>query len=741
MVGRRFAGHCGALAPPVEQVEVATFGRACLILALGIALYGIGASLYGARSGRGVWVDSGRRSVYALAGVLTVAFAILDAAFIRSDFSFAVVADHSSTTTPFFYRAAAAWSSQEGSLLLWVWLLSCWSSLALFLTRRRLREVAPYAAAVLCGFAAFFAMLLVFFASPFSTLAHAPVDGAGLNPLLRHPSMMVHPPMLYSGYTLFAIPFAFCVGALVANRLDAEWIRSTRRFSLAAWAFLGIGILLGARWSYAELGWGGYWAWDPVENASLMPLLTGTAFLHSVMIQEKRGMLKAWNASLVLATGVLAILGTFLVRSGVLQSIHAFGASTLGVPFVTLIALLSVGSVALIVWRRRQLSSEHRLDSLFSREAVFLLNNLVLVGLCFVIFWGTFFPLISEAFSGQKASVGPPWFNRYTVPLALILVLLSGIGPVIAWRRASGAHLRRNFAAPAIAALATVGALLPFGVGAKPFALAMFAAAAFVLVAVGQEFWRGVRARQAMSSDSAPRALVSLVRRNRRRYGGYIVHVGMALLFVGVAASSAFQHARDVRLTPGQSARVGGYDVHYQRATFDVAHDSHHTGALLVLGAKVDVSKGGRHVATLRPARGYYPSQDVATTGVVGRFFNGESISQVALRAGLGRDVWAAVQPDTSALQPLIAEADRRFATARPDVALFLAGTLAAKYAKSPPPATFRLIVSPLVTWIWIGGLFVLLGALTAVWPPPRGQRQVSAAYSARLARELDPAA
>src|SRR5690348_14517445 len=370
-------------------------GRACLIVALGICLYGIGASVYGARSGRREWVASGRRAVYALAGVAVVAFVILQSAFLRSDFSFALVTSHSSTTTPAFYRATAVWSSQEGSLLLWLTLLSLWSSLMLFVTRRRLREIAPYATAVLLGLGGFFAMLLVFYASPFDrTIGPVPAEGVGLNPLLRHPSMMIHPPMLYSGYTLFAIPFAFAIGALVARRLNSDWIRHTRPFTLTAWFFLGLGIVLGARWSYSELGWGGYWAWDPVENASLMPWLTGTAFLHSAMIQEKRGMLKVWNVSLVLATGILAILGTFLVRSGILESIHAFGASTLGVPFLLLIAVMTASSVYLVASRAPQLKAEHRLDSLLSREAVFLLNNLVLVLLCAVIWWGTFFPLI-----------------------------------------------------------------------------------------------------------------------------------------------------------------------------------------------------------------------------------------------------------------------------------------------------------------------------------------------------------
>jgi cytochrome c-type biogenesis protein CcmF len=722
---------------------VATLGRACLIIALGLAVYGAGASIYGARKRKQAWIESGRRAVYALAGVTTIAFAILIAAFLRSDFSFGVVVDHSSTTTPLFYRATAAWSSQEGSLLLWVFLLSAWSSLILWLLARknRLREVAPYATAVLCGLAGFFTFCAVFLANPFTTIANPPLEGAGLNPLLRHPSMMVHPPALYSGYTLFTVPFAFAIGALIANRLDAQWITSTRRFALAAWFFLGLGILLGARWSYSELGWGGYWAWDPVENASLMPWLTGTAFLHAALIQEKRGMLKVWNVSLVLATGVLAVLGTFLVRSGILDSIHAFGASTLGVPFVLLIATMAAGSIGLVVWRRASLRSEHRLDSLFSREAIFLLNNLVLVGLCFVIFWGTFFPLISEAITGKKASVGPPWFDRYTVPLALILVLLSGIGPVIAWRKATVANLRRSLAIPLAAGLIVPAVLLLAGVSGHPAALLMFAAAAFVLATVGQEFWRGTAARRAMTGDSPPGALLALVRRNRRRYGGYVVHAGMAVLFVGVAASSAFAHQRDVRLSPGQTTKVGGYDVRYVKPTYAVANDKRDTGAIVSLGAVLDVSKRGKHVTTLNPSRGYYPSVDVAQDGPVGRFYNGESTSEVGLQAGLRRDLWTAVEPDTSRIERLAAQADKRFPDLGPAPSLFIAAKLAQSYAKSPPPATFRVIDSPLVTWIWLGGLIVVAGALIVLWPAGlRARRSLRAGYPAGVARELGSA-
>ncbi|MEA2290250.1 MAG: cytochrome c-type biosis protein CcmF [Solirubrobacteraceae bacterium] len=724
---------------------MAIVGRACLILALAVCVYGVAASLYGARARRSEWAESGRRAVYALAFLATVSFAVLEIAFLRSDFSFGVVASHSSTTTPAFYRGAAAWSSQEGSLLLWLWLLSLWSSLVLFLTRRRLRDVAPYATAVLLVFGAFFSALLVFSASPFQTLAVVPQEGMGLNPLLRHPSMMIHPPMLYSGYTLFAVPFAFAIGALIVRRVDAEWIRATRRFALGAWFFLGIGILLGARWSYAELGWGGYWAWDPVENASLMPWLTGTAFLHSVMIQEKRGMLRVWNVSLVLATGTLAILGTFLVRSGILDSIHAFGASTLGLPFVTLIGVMIAGSIALVVTRRDILRSEHRLDSLLSREAAFLGNNLVLVGLCFVVFWGTFFPLISEAVTGTKAAVGPPWFDRYTVPLALVLVLLSGIGPVIAWRRATAANLRRAFLWPGAAVAVTLVVLLAAGVTGSVPALIMFMAGAFVLTVVAQELWRGVGARRAMAGEAPPLALINLIRRNRRRYGGYIVHVGMAVLFVGVAASSAFQQARDVQLSPGQKAEVGGYEVTYVRATAGIGQRD---GRLekISFGAVLDVRRDGRKITTLRPEKGYYPSQDARGLGPVGRFFEGEATSEVGMKAGLGRDLWTAMSPDVGKLRPIIDRGDKAFANVEGKIppemeAMFLGQAirgLVERYRSQPPPATFRVLSTPMVAWIWIGGLIVFAGGLVAMWPTADARRgRVRAGYAARLARDL----
>jgi cytochrome c-type biogenesis protein CcmF len=713
-----------------------TLGRACLVLALVIAPVGALASLYGARARRRDWVAVGRRSVYALAAVLTVAFCVLEAAFLRSDFSFQVVATHSSVDTPLFYKAAAMWSSQEGSLLLWVWLLSVWSSLVLFLTRNRLRELAPYATAVLLGFATFFGALVVFLANPFQPLNPVPADGTGLQPLLRHPSMMIHPPMLYSGYTLFTVPFAFAVAALLTRRTDAAWIRATRRFGLAAWCFLAIGILIGARWSWSELGWGGYWAWDPVENAALMPWLVGTAYLHSFMVQEKRGLLKAWNVSLVLAAGVLAILGTFLVRSGILQSIHAFGGSTLGTPFLGFIAVLVIGSVALVASRRADLRPEGvRSYAPISRESIFLLNNLLLVGLCFVIFWGTFFPLISEAITGEKASVGPPWFDRYTVPLAIALVFLSGLGPLMAWRKTTLSGARRSLQLPAAFALVVVLLLIALGAGHRLSALALFGCASFAIAAVGQELWRGVSIRRATSREAVPVALVALVRRNRRRYGGYLVHFGIALLFIGVAASSAFQHVRDVRLSPGQSANIGGYDVRYVRATGAVSPEK------VTLGAVLEVSRQGGQVTTLHTTRGYYPSSD-PDAGPVSQYFDGDSTTEVGLQAGLKRDIWTAVQPNVGAMQRMISGIDKRFPLAQGDMQRFLLDAIAQRYVHAPPPAAFRLIVSPLVEWIWLGGIVLGIGGLIALWPPPRAVRRRTPArsWASRLGQELSKA-
>jgi cytochrome c-type biogenesis protein CcmF len=709
-----------------------TFGRASLLLALGLALFGIGAFVYGARRERPEWVAAGRRSVFALFAVLTAAMAIIEIAFARSDFSFQLAATHSSTTTPRLYKLTSMWSSQEGSLLLWVWLLSGWSSLAMVVARKRAAALLPYAGAALLVFAAFFLGLSNFFANPMSALSPAPVEGTGLQPLLRYPAMAIHPPMLYSGYTLAIVPLAFAVSALISGRVDATWLRQTRRFALGSWLCLTFGILLGARWSWSELGWGGYWAWDPVENAALLPWLTGTAALHSLMVQERRGTLRVWNIFLALATGILAVIGTFLVRSGVLESIHAFGASTLGLPFVAFIALLIATSAGLIAWRRDALRSEARLDSLFSREAVFILNNLVLVGMCLVIMWGTFFPLISEAVTGRRAAVGPPWFGRYTVPLAIALVLLSGIGPLLAWRGSEWRSVRRSFVIPAglAAAIMLVAVIAPLPWSLRAFAL--FAAAAFTIGAVSQESWRAARARQRSTGRTLPFAAAGLIARNRRRYGGFLAHAGFAVMLIGVAASSAFKHVTDVRLSPGQSASVGGYDVRYVRAT------AGYNAEKLSLGAVLDVRRDGKHVATLRPSRGYYPVADAERFGTLGRWFEGESTSEVGLRAGPRRDVWTAVEPDLQPLQSMIHGIDKRFPLAGPKIEPLFLQALSERYRLDPPKAAFRFIVSPMVLWVWIGGLTAVGGGLIAIWPA--GARRRVRSPATKRARSAAPA-
>ena len=716
---------------------MAGVGSACLAVGLFTALYAAAASIYGAVNGRREWVTSGRRAMYCLAALSVTAFAVLESAFLRTDLSFKLVAEGSSTDTPTFYKVTAMWATQDGSLLLWATLLAIFASVVLFLTRGSLRDIAPWATAVLGGVAFFFLLLMVGWENPFDTLAVPPEEGNGLNPLLRHPAMMIHPPMLYTGYVGFSIPFAFAIGALIARRTGADWIRATRRFALVAWIFLGTGILLGALWSYSELGWGGYWAWDPVENASLMPWLVGTAFLHSIMVQEKRGMLKVWNVSLICATFVLALLGTFLVRSGILDSIHAFGASTIGVQFLVFICLVVSLSVGLILWRLPDLRSEAKLDSLLSREAFFLLNNLVLVGLCLVILWGTFFPLISEALTGTEETVGPPWFDRLTTPLAIVLVLLTGIGPVLAWRRVTPSALKRILLVPVLFTALVLVALLAFTNAADSTAsLVMFCFVAFVLAVIGQEFWRGTAARRVMTGEAWPRALARLMGRNRRRYGGYLVHVGIAVLFLGVAASSAFIDRQDVRLSPGESFEMDGYTVTYREATAKLGGDSSGTGAPISFGAVMDVKKGDESY-TLRPARNFYSSGD-PSLGTISRFFEGEATSEVDVRWGLRQDFWLAVRPDIASLEGPIREADAKFSDAPGDVQALIIAALSERYRNDPPPAAFRAISSPLVAWIWIGGAIAVLGALIAVWPVPEARlRRVRALYSARLGREL----
>ena len=639
-------------------------GAACLIAAPVACLYAIGAAILGARRADRRLVDSSRRAIYALCALLTVCVVVLEAAFLRSDFSVALVADHSSTTTPTGYKLTAMWSSQGGSLLLWAWVLSIAASGVLYLTRRRHREVVPWATAVLAGIGLFFTCLMLFAdgASPFARLDPAPAEGVGLNPLLRHPMMAIHPVMLYSGYVLWSIPFAFAIGALdrapARRELDPHHppLRA-RRLDLP-----GIGVLLGSRWSYSELGWGGYWGWDAVENASLMPWLVGTAFLHSMMVQEKRGMLKVWNVSLIVATFALALLGTFLVRSGILESIHAFGASTVGGPLLVMIALVVGGSAALIVSRLADLRSERRIESLASREAVFLINNLLLVGLCVVIFWGTFFPLISEAITGERSSLGSPWFDRYTAPLAIVLVLFTGIGPLLAWRRVSAGRCGGWCGAPLAVAVGgdrrDRAAHRRAGGAARPGAVrvrllrarrARGGVLARGLGPAGAQR-RGPAARARAGHRSQPPALRGL---HRPRGDRDPVHRRRRVL--------ELPDLRGRPAAPGRLRRGRRLHDHLPRA--DELHRQRGAAAHVRRRCSRSSATASRWRRSTRRAT---TTRTTAAEPTVRGFFEGEATSEVGRRTQASGDLWTAMRPDLSSFDEFIEGSDRRIAAAPP---------------------------------------------------------------------------
>lgn len=688
-------------------------------------------------------VETARRCMFALAAFLLGAFALAELAFARSDFALDLVARYSSLDTPTLYKFTAIWSSQSGSLLLWVTMLSLYAALVLRTVRGRLVASTPYAIGVLGAVAVFFLALLVFFESPFAALTTVPQDGAGLNPLLRNEMMAVHPPLLYAGYVGFSIPFAFAIGALVSRDTGPEWIRATRRSAMLAWTFLAAGLLVGSYWGYSELGWGGYWGWDPVENAALMPWLTGTAFIHSVMVQERRGRLRVWNVSLIIATFVLALIGTLLVRSGILQSIHSFGASTLGPAFTALVAVVLLSSAALVVTRLDSLRSPPRDTALLSRETFFLLNNIALVGLCFVVLWGTFFPLISEAATGTAASVGPPWFAQTTTPIGFVLVFLAAMGPLVVWRRTPLRALGRAVAFPAGLAVATVIAAMVLADAQSSVAgLALFALAALLIGVVVQEYARGARVARQLHGGSRFNGLRRAVALNPRRYGGYLVHAGIALLFAGAAASSAYDTRNDLRLAPGQTASIGSYDVTYKRPTATLLDDPANTGAAITLGAELVVRKDGRRF-DLSPRRNYYESTDVAGLGATGRFFDGNATSEIDIDTGASRDLWTSIEPDIGALRAQIEEADRRFPDASARAQVLILSALVERYTRSSGEITVRLIVFPFVIWLYVGGLMVLAGGAVALWPSGlrRGRRDEAAAPVAPPVHEPDPVA
>jgi cytochrome c-type biogenesis protein CcmF len=648
---------------------VPQLGRAALLLSLGLVAYALIAGSIAAWKRRRRLALSAQNALLASFFSTAIAAGVLWSAFARRDFSFVYVSEHISRKLPLGYALAAFWGGQEGSLLLWLLILSGYAALAVWLNRGT-RELIAWVVPVLAGVAGFFAFMLCFVSSPFAT-APAPADGAGMVPSLQNPYMLAHPPLLYLGYVGLTIPFAFAMGALLSRRTDERWIVATRRWTLAAWTFLGVGQLLGAHWAYVEIGWGGYYAWDPVENAALMPWLAATAFLHSVMIQEKRGMLKVWNMVLVALAFCLSIFGTFLTRSGVVNSIHSFSQSPLGGWFLGFIVVCIVFSVGLIYLRLPMLRARTKLESLVSREATFLYNNLLLVAFCLTILWGVVYPLLTEALRGETRSVSKPYYNFFLHSFGLPLLLLMGIGPLVAWRRASLRALGRMFLIPFGIGAVTGIALIAAGFGSSPPGLLAYTFSAFVLASIVLEFVRGRRAAGSIRR---------LVGRNRRRYGGYLVHAAIVLLAIGVAGSSSYETVREKALKPGQAMTVAGYTLTYlQLGTKQEAN-------AIATRATVDVSRGGSHVTTLHPGKNTYPVEK-QTSNEVSIYHDPRNLGDVFLIADQ-------IDPGSNTL-----------------------------YLKA--------LVKPLVNLIWAAGFLFVFGALVAMWPDAVEQRRLADRYAA----------
>ena len=658
-------------------------GETALWIALPIALWGTAVSFAGGRTGRSELVLSGERTAYAVTFLLLLASLGIVAAFVGNRYEYWYVANYSNRELDTYFKVAGLWAGQRGSLVFWTLLLSAFTSIAVFQNRARNREFMPYVSGTLLAILSFLLVVLLFAGvDPFERLGFTPANGRGLNPQLQNYWMTIHPPTLYLGFTAFAVPFAFAVSALLTNRLDSRWIAVTRRWILTSWFFLTIGIVFGMRWAYEELGWGGYWFWDPVENASLLPWLTATAFLHSIQIQQNRGMLKVWNMGLVAATFLLTIFATFLTRSGLIESVHSF-AENLKIAYIFLgfMGTTAAFCVVLVVHRLPSLCSENQIQSFLSRESAFLFNNLLLVGIAFAVIWGTLFPLITEGLLGQKINVGPPFYNRVNLPIGLTLLALMGIGPVIAWRRASRRNLRKNFALPCSVAATTFIAFWWTGVR-HGMALATFVLASFVMTTVVVEFWKGTRARARIAGEGWFAALRGLVRRNQRRWGGYVVHAGVVILFTGLAGS-AFDVAQVHEMLPGESATIRSAFGHEYALTYEsLSHSRPRADENVGANdwrwtALLTVRRNGEQVAAMRPERRFYPVMDEAST-------------EVGIRSTLLEDLYVIPR-----------DVDLESGTER---------------------ATFEFKVLPLVPWIWFGGLIVAVGTLVGLWPPARAQ-------------------
>jgi cytochrome c-type biogenesis protein CcmF len=640
-------------------------GALAILLAFCLAIYATIGSVAGKLKRNPFLILSAERAVYAVWCLITLASAILVTGLLTSDFRFSYVWQHSNRAMPLGYKFTAWWGGQEGSLLFWSWLLACYAAVVVFTNRRKHRDFMPYVIAVLASIQTFFLILNAFVVNPFRMLAlgnaiTAMPDGNGLNPLLQYPAMAIHPPMLYLGYVGFAVPFAFAIGSLITRQPGDGWIHTTRRWTMVTWLFQGCGIMLGSAWAYHVLGWGGYWGWDPVENASLLPWLGGTAFLHSVMMQEKKGMMKVWNIVLVSATFFLCILGTFLTRSGVVQSVHAFAQSPIGRYFVIFMAIGIAGTIYLILDRLTYLKSESQLEAVVSRESSFLFNNLVLLASCFAVLWGTLFPVISEAVSGEKISLDREWFERLMIPIGLFLLFLTGVGPLFAWRRTSTESLQKNFMWPGIVSVVLVIALLAAGIH-HPYALISFGFCLFVAITISIEFYRGSKALAAKNQWNFARATVELTHRNTRRYGGYLVHMGIVLMFIGFTGS-AFNKTKVDELKTGDSTQIGTY----QLTVKDIRQGENDN--YIWQNAVVEVKRGTDILGILKPEGRMYKASRQPT-------------HEVAVRQRLNEDLYlnfAGINGERIILQSYI---------------------------------------FPLVSWIWIGTLTLVFGTLVALVP------------------------
>ncbi|HEX7521768.1 MAG TPA: heme lyase CcmF/NrfE family subunit [Acidimicrobiia bacterium] len=650
---------------------IAPLGYLALTVGMAGAISGISILAVGLRRHDTRLLRLGRVTVFVVLGAAVAAVAVMEWALITHDFSIKYVADNNARSTPLLFTITGLWAALEGSILLWVLILAGY--LTAVAVKFRARVTDPLVAwATLTGLAvaAFFFALTLFAANPFTlTPGGAPVDGQGPNPLLQnHPLMAFHPPMLYLGYVGFTVPFAFAIAALVTGRFGEGWLADTRRATLVAWGFLTVGIILGAWWSYEVLGWGGYWAWDPVENASLLPWLTGTAFIHSVIVQERRGMLRVWNLSLIIATFCLTILGTFLTRSGVIDSVHAFTQSDIGPWLLTFLAVVAAVGVGLIAWRGDRLRAPGRIDSPVSRESAFLFNNLLFAGLALVVLLGTVFPLVAEALQGRRLSVGEPYFDRMTVPLGLALLFIMAAAPALPWRATSSDVLRRRLVFPAWAGGLAMLVAVVLGVRSLTMLLT-FGLAAFAIGGIVRQFYIGVRARLGASGERAPGALTGMVRGNPRLYGGLVVHLGVVLIAVALAASSGYGAKREVRLRVGQSATVDGYRVTYLGSTRAV------TGQKTTVKARVRIERGGDNLGTYAPAISTFPNST-------------EGIGTPSVHTGALRDVYLT----------LVSSPNQR------------------------GRVTIGVLVNPMVVWIWIGGGVMALGTLIALAPTMRAR-------------------